>query len=486
MTRDPDAGVQEYPALATRAAGGGVSRRNGRTHTAAGAPPNGAKAPAALDATASARFMERACASIAAGDSSTMRVMPYALPLVAERGEGSRLWDIGGREYLDLNMAYGPLILGHRHPRIVEAVTRQIIERGSQLGFPTEITVRVAEKIKRLFPAMELMRFANSGTEAVASATRLARAYTRRPKVVLFEGHYHGWSEGLFNRYHAPLEDLPAGAYGQAIPGTAGMTRAIEDVLVCRWNDLDALEALLADEGEQVACVIMEPIMGNAGVVPPRPGYLHGVREATRKHGALLIFDEVITGFRVGPGGAQERYDVRPDLTVLSKALGGGYPVAAFGGSRDIMRLIADGTVFHGGVFSGNATVMAAAEAVLDEVLVDRSAMYGHLEDVGDALAAGLRQIMTDLDVPHVVNNVGPMVSLFLTDRPDAEVTGYRDARAHGRFDRFIDLQHEVQAGGVFFHPNMFEPMYLSAVHTREDVDLALERIDAGARTSLL
>jgi glutamate-1-semialdehyde 2,1-aminomutase len=415
-----------------------------------------------------------------------MRVMPYALPLVAERGEGSRLWDIGGREYLDLNMAYGPLILGHRHPRIVEAVTRQIAEHGSQLGFPTEITVRVAEKIKSLFGGMELLRFANSGTEAVASAARLARAYTGRPKVVLFEGHYHGWSEGLFNRYHAPLEDLPAGAYGPAIPGTAGMTRAMEDVLVCRWNDLDALEALLAGEGEQVACVIMEPIMGNAGVIPPLPGYLAGVREATRGHGALLVFDEVITGLRVGPGGAQERYGVRPDLTVLSKALGGGYPVAAFGGSKEIMRLIVDGTVFHGGVFSGNATVMAAAEAVLDEVLERRGAMYSHLEDIGDALAGGLRRIMTDLGVPHVVNSVGPMISLFLTEQPGVEVTGYRDARVHGRFDRFIDLQHEVQAGGVFFHPNMFEPMYLSAVHTREDVDLALERIEAGARTWLL
>jgi glutamate-1-semialdehyde 2,1-aminomutase len=221
-------------------------------------------------------------------------------------------------------------------------------------------------------------------------------------------------------------------------------------------------------------------------VIPPRPGYLAGVREATRKHGALLVFDEVITGLRVGPGGAQERYGVRPDLTVLSKALGGGYPVAAFGGSKEIMRLIVDGTVFHGGVFSGNATVMAAAEAVLDEVLERRGAMYSHLEDLGDALAGGLRRIMTDLGVPHVVNNVGPMISLFLTEEPGVEVTGYRDARIHGQFERFIDLQHEVQAGGVFFHPNMFEPMYLSAVHTREDVDLALERIEAGARTWLL
>jgi glutamate-1-semialdehyde 2,1-aminomutase len=432
----------------------------------------------------SARLMERACASLAAGDSSTMRVQPYALPLVAERGEGSRLWDADGREYIDLNMAYGPLILGHRHPRVVEAVTRQIVDAGSQLGFPTEIGVRVAEKVKRLFPGMELLRFANSGTEAIASAVRLARAYTGRAKLVMFEGHYHGWSEAVFNRYHAPLEELPAGDCGPAIPGTSGMSRALEDVIVCRWNDLDALEALLADHGEEVAAVIMEPIMGNGGVIPPQPRYLLGVREATRKHGAMLIFDEVITGMRVAAGGAQEHYDVRPDITVISKALGGGYPVAAFGAPKDIMRLVVEGEVFHGGVFSGNAVVMAAAEAVLDEVLEHADTMYPGLHDTADALAAGLRHIFSDCGVPHVVQNVGPMVSLFLVDEPDVELASYRDVRGHGKFARFIDLQHEVQRLGVFFHPNMFEPMFLSTAHTSEDVAVVLERVEVAAERS--
>jgi glutamate-1-semialdehyde 2,1-aminomutase len=433
----------------------------------------------------SARLMERACASLAAGDSSTMRVQPYALPLVAERGEGSRLWDADGREYIDLNMAYGPLILGHRHPRVVEAVTRQIADAGSQLGFPTEIGVRVAEKVKRLFPGMELLRFANSGTEAIASAVRLARAYTGRSKLVMFQGHYHGWSEAVFNRYHAPLEQLPAGDWGPAIPGTSGMSRALEDVIVCRWNDLDALEAVLAEHGEEVAAVIMEPIMGNAGVVPPRPGYLLGVREATRRHGAMLIFDEVITGMRVGAGGAQEHYDVRPDITVISKALGGGYPVAAFGASKDIMQLVVEGEVFHGGVFSGNAVVMAAAEAVLDEVLENGDTMYQGLHDTADALAVGLRHILSDCGVPHIVQNVGPMLSLFLVDEPDVELASYRDVRGHGEFARFIELQHEVQRSGVFFHPNMFEPMFLSSAHTSEDVAVVLERMEAAAERSL-
>lgn len=220
--------------------------------------------------------------------------------------------------------------------------------------------------------------------------------------------------------------------------------------------------------------------MGNAGVIPPQPGYLLGVREATRRHDAALIFDEVITGMRVGAGGAQEHYDVRPDITVISKALGGGYPVAAFGASKDIMQLVVEGTVFHGGVYSGNAVAMAAAEAVLDEVL-EHDTMYTDLHDAADMLAAGLRRILEGLDVPHVVQNVGPMLSLFLVDEPNVELTSYRAVRRHGEFARFIDFQHAVQRSGVFFHPNMFEPMYLSTAHRRDDILLALDRVEAAA-----
>jgi glutamate-1-semialdehyde 2,1-aminomutase len=395
------------------------------------------------------------------------------------------VWDVDGRRYLDLNMAYGPLILGHRHPRVVEAVTRQVAERGSQLGFPTEITVRVAEKIKTLFPGIELLRFANSGTEAIASAVRLARAYTGRRKLVMFEGHYHGWSEAVFNRYHAPLSALPSGPSGPAIPGTTGMTGALDDVIVVRWNDLDALKEVLEEHAGSIAGVLMEPIMGNAGVIPPHPGFLLGVREATRKRDTLLIFDEVITGMRVAAGGAQEHYDVRGDITVISKALGGGYPVAAFGASSEIMRPIVNGSMFHGGVFSGNAVVMAAAEAVLDEVIEKRDVMYTNLHDKGLSLARGFRRIMTDYGVPHVVHNVGPMISLFLTDQPVEDITEYRTLRRHGDFGAYVNLQHELQRAGVYMHPNMFEPLYLSTAHTLADVDAVLHHLEAAARTSL-
>jgi glutamate-1-semialdehyde 2,1-aminomutase len=434
----------------------------------------------------STQTLDRARLSLAGGDSSTMRVMPYQLPLVAEHGQGSRLWDIEGREYIDLNMAYGPLILGHRHPRVVAAVVNQLADRGSQLGFPTEISMRVAEKIKVLFPSMELMRFANSGTEAVASAVRLARAYTRRPKIVMFEGHYHGWSEAVFNRYHAPLDYLPDGPFGPAIPGTSGMTGALDDVIVARWNDLDGLEQVLDQYGSETAAVLMEPIMGNAGVVPPHPGYLLEARALAHSHGALLIFDEVITGMRVAGGGAQECYEVAPDITIISKALGGGFPTAAFGASSEIMQLIVDGTLFHGGVYSGNAMVMAAAEAVLDKILDGRETMYWHLHSVGNELADGLRQLMTALDIPHVVNNVGPMISLFLTDEWIEDISDYRAARGHGDFSSYILFQHGMQRSGVYFHPNMFEPMYLSTAHTGDEIGRVLERADAVARAFLV
>jgi glutamate-1-semialdehyde 2,1-aminomutase len=436
----------------------------------------------ALTTTKSALFMDRARKSLAGGDSSSMRVMPYQLPLVADRGEGARIWDIEGTEYIDLNMAFGPLIFGHRPPRVSRSVTRQITERGSQLGFPTEIGVRVAEKIKALFPSVELLRFANSGTEAAASAARLARAYTGRRKLVLFEGHYHGWSDSLFHRYHAGKSDLPAKGYGSAIPGTLGMGGSLEDVVVARWNNLEILEKILREHGSSIAAVMMEPVMANAGVIPPDPGFLLGVRELTRVHGALLIFDEVITGMRVAAGGAQERYDVRADITVLAKAFGGGYPVAAFGASTEIMQPIVDGTLFHGGVYSGNALVMAAAEAVLDEIGEHREAMYRDLDRAAGAFVSGLRETMTALAIPHLVTNVGPMISLFITDGAIDRVREYRDVRAHGDFARYIELQHEVQRRGVYFHPNMFEPMYLSTAHSIGDVERAVETIEIAGR----
>lgn len=437
-------------------------------------------------AAQSAKMLERGRKSIAGGDSSTMRVLPYHIPLVADRGEGGRLWDIDGNEYIDLNMSYGPLLLGHRPQQVIDAVTRQISEQGSQLGFPTEVTIRVAEKLKQLFPCIELLRFANSGTEACASAIRLARTYTGRRKLIMFEGHYHGWSEAVFTKYHAPLDMLPECGYGPAIPGTTGMSDALDDVITCQWNDLDALQRCLEEHGDEAAAVIMEPISGNAGLLMPRDGYLATVREMIHDCGGLLIFDEVITGMRVAPGGAQEHYLVSPDITVVSKAMGGGYPVGSFGASAEIMNCIANGPLFHGGVFSGNAVVMSAAEAVLDTVLADKENIYAHLHALGDQLAGGIDDIYNRLGVPHHVHHLGPLLAGLITKTDVEGLYNYRDVRRHCDFDRYIQFQHHMQRNGVYFHPNEFEPMFLSTAHTSADIDEVLERWEDGARQCLV
>jgi glutamate-1-semialdehyde 2,1-aminomutase len=431
-----------------------------------------------LSTAQSEQVLQRGRQSIAGGDSSTMRVLPYHLPLVAARGEGARVWDVDGNEYLDLNMAYGPLVLGHCPEPIIRAVTAQIAHRGSQLGFPTEISIRVAEKVKKLFPSMELLRFANSGTEADMSAVRLARAWTGRSKLIQFEGHYHGWSDAVFNRYHAPLEDLPEGPYGPAIPGTQGLNGAPRDSLIVRWNDVDGLEKCLDDHRGQVAGVIMEPVMGNAGTIPPVPGYLETVRALTKDHEALLIFDEVITGMRVAAGGAQELYDVQPDITVISKGLGGGYPVAAFGASKEIMQLIVDGKMFHGGVYSGNAVVMSAAEVVLDEILAHRVEFYEKLNRLANELTAGASRILVRAGIPHLTQHVGPMISIFLTDGQVESLNDYREVRQHCDFPKYIRLQHLMQRSGVYFHPNQFEPLFLCVAHSSEDLGIVLERFE--------
>lgn len=440
----------------------------------------------AANCSVSSEVLERAKNSLAGGDSSTMRVLPYHIPLVADRAEGCRLWDVDGNEYIDLNMSYGPLLLGHRPKAVIEAVYRQISEQGSQLGFPTEVTMRVAEKIKKLFPSIELLRFANSGTEACASAVRLARTYTGRNKLIMFEGHYHGWSEAVFTKYHAPLEELPEKGYGPAIPGTSGMGDSIKDVITVQWNDLDALERALAEHGHEVCAVIMEPISGNAGLLMPKDGYLATVREMAHDCGALLIFDEVITGMRVSPGGAQEHYLVTPDITVMSKAMGGGYPVSAFGASAEMMQCIVKGPLFHGGVFSGNAIVMSAAEAVLDTVLADKEGIYGHLHAVSDQLANGVKDIYSRLNIPAQVNHLGPLMAAMITKEETDGLYNYRDVRRHGDFERYIQFQHWMQQRGVYFHPNEFEPMFLSIAHSSSDIDEVLERWEEGARQCLV
>ena len=426
-------------------------------------------------------FLERAKQSLAGGDSSTMRVLPYQDPLVAERARGSRVWDVGGREFVDMNMAYGPLLFGHCPAEVIVSVTRQISERGSQLGFPTEISTRVAEKIKVLFPSIELLRFSCSGSEAVNSAIRLARTYTGKSTIIVFEGSYHGSTDAVFHRYHCEVDQLSNKGYGLCLPGTKGMNGAPFDLVVCS-NDFDSVERCVAEYGDSLAGIICEPMQGNAGVIPPQPGFLELLKELTYANDALLIYDEVITGMRIAPGGAQELYEVRPDITVIAKVLGGGYPCSAFGASKEIMDVVVRGDMFHGGVYSGNAAVMAAADAMLTKIIAESETTYPYLYDISDYLANGLRDVFGRHGVPCVIQNEGPVLSPFLTDGKIESITNYRQVKEHCQFDKYIRLQHQLQHNGVFFHPNQFEPWFPSTAHTKSDIDLVLNCMEDAVR----
>ncbi|GMW03127.1 MAG: glutamate-1-semialdehyde 2,1-aminomutase [Candidatus Hydrogenedentota bacterium] len=407
-----------------------------------------------------------------------MRVLPYHLPLVVERARGASIWDADGHELIDMNMGYGPLLFGHCPEFINRAIIQELNQRGTQLGFPHELAFRTAELVKQSFPSVDLLRFTSTGTEAGQTAVRLARAYTGRPLIVLFEGHYHGSSEGVFHRYHATPADLQTRAGYESIPGTRGMSRSIECALVIPWNDTPVLESVLQAHGHEVAAIVMEPVMGNAGVIAPVPGFLEDVRGLADRYGALLIFDEVITGFRVARGGAQELYGVHPDLTMFSKAIGGGVPLGAIGGRHDVMKQLADGTVFHGGVYSGNPLSLAAALAVQEHYDARGTVLYDELWSAASRLAFGLERLFRDAGVCAAISHVGPMLSCWLLDDASAGVPhDYRSAASRTLHERYIRLQHASQLAGVYFHPNRFEPWYLSTAHTPDVVDTVLERL---------
>jgi glutamate-1-semialdehyde 2,1-aminomutase len=423
--------------------------------------------------------LSRAKESVAGGESSTMRVLPYHLPLVIARAEGPYIWDVDGNQLVDMNMAYGPLIFGHRHPIITAAIRQELDCRGTILGFPHLLSHQVAELIKKSFKSIDKLRFSSSGTEVIQTAIRLARAFTGRSKIVLFEGHYSGSAEAVFHKYHASIEELDRNGRGRPLPGTAGMgPNAPAAAHLLPWNDPDALHEYLAEHGAETAAVLMEPVMGNAGVIPPEEGYLTAVRDATRQCGAVLILDEIITGFRVARGGAQERFGVAADLTTLSKAMNGGMPASAIGGRAEILNLLADGTVFHGGVYSGNPLSLAAALAVQTEYERNGAAIYRALEEASDRLATGLKNLFAQRGIPVLVQHVGAMLSLsFLRAGGVERVRNYRELRRIAWTERYIAFQHEAQRRGVYFHPNPFEPWYLSTTHTSDVVDEVLDRL---------
>jgi len=381
-------------------------------------------------------------------------------PFIA-RGDGARITDVDGRAYLDFVGSWGPLILGHAPAAVVEAIT-ETARRGTSYGAPTELEVRMAETISAAYPSMEMVRLVSSGTEAAMSAIRLARGATGRDVLVKFDGGYHGHADSL-------LVKAGSGGATFSIPDSRGVPAALAALTVTlEFNDVAGLRDLFRRRGGEIAAVIVEPVAGNMGVVPPAPGFLEALREVTAEHGALLIFDEVITGFRIAYGGAQERYGVRPDLTCLGKIIGGGLPVGAYGGGHAVMANVAPlGGVYQAGTLSGNPLAVAAGLATL--AALRTSGIYERLEDLGARLELGMREAARKAGVALTVNRVGSMLTSFFCQGP---VTDYTSAR-RADTKRYATFFHSMLERGVYLAPSQFEAAFVSLAHSDADLEHA-------------
>ena len=414
----------------------------------------------ALNTERSRELFQRAERVIPGGVNSPVRAFRSVGgdPLFIQRGEGACLVDVDGNRYVDFVCSWGPLIFGHAHPQIV-AAAEGAVARGTSYGAPTPLEVEFAEAVCAVVPSVEMVRLVNSGTEAVMSAIRLARAFTGRERIVKFEGGYHGHFDALLAKGGSGIATL-------GLPDTPGVPREFAALThSLPYNDASAAEGLLSERGQEIACVIVEPVAGNMGVVPPQPGFLERLREATRRHGALLVFDEVITGFRVAYGGAQERYGVMPDLTTLGKIIGGGFPLAAYGGRRDIMAQMApSGPVYQAGTLSGNPVAVAAGLEMMK--LLRRPGLYQELEEKGAALQAGLGEAAARAGVPVAVNRIGSMLTAFFTDRP---VTDYASAKTSDT-TRYAAFFRGMLERGFYLAPSQFEAAFVSDAHTSEQI----------------
>lgn len=422
----------------------------------------------------SAAYFDIARRTIPGGVNSTARALwsgwtPH--PLFVAEGQGSRVTDVDGNTYIDYLLGLGPMILGHRPMAVTEAVVRFITERGTVFALPTADEAVLAEKIVAAIPSVEQVRLCNTGTEAVLYATRLARAFTKRQKIIRFEGMYHGFSDGVYWSKHPAIAKAGPDDQPVAVPQGPGMPKGVEEnLIILPWNDVDALERAFAREADNIAAVLTEPVMCNTGCILPKPGYLEAMREITARHGSLLIFDEVITGFRLGLAGAQGRLGIKPDLSVFAKGLGGGFPVAAMGGRADIMALVADGRVSMAGTYTANGIAVAAANAALDTLSAPGT--YARLDAVSDRLRLGLQTVFDEVGLPAEVVGLGPLMQVWFTRQP---IRNYRDAERHADQALFDRWWRGMLARGVLFHPGAYENLFVSTAHSMADIEATLE-----------
>jgi glutamate-1-semialdehyde 2,1-aminomutase len=429
--------------------------------------------------TRSREWFDRAQQSLVEGVNSPSRgaTMYTAGPIVLERGQGSHVWDADSNEYVDFMMSFGALLQGHAHPTLVKTVSEAMAE-GSHFAAATSAEVEAAERFRRMVPSAEVVRFTNTGSEATMLALRLARAHTGRRKFLKFEGHYHGWYDPyLLNAHSHPPEQLGPLKNPARIPDSDGIPPStFDDVVLAPWNDVAALESVLKQHGHDLAAVITEPIMANMGCILPRDGYLHRLRELTRDCGAMLILDEVVTGFRYALGGCQEYYCVRPDLSTFGKALGAGFPVGAVAGPRSIMERLrwSENMVLHYGTFNGHRLTMKVVVANLD--LLSRENMYRKLHAVGDAAIAGLREVFRRRQVKAIVQGFGPMFQIYFTQR-DA-IHDYRDYCKHVDAKLYSRFVHRLLDRGIYMTPSNGLHWIISTAHTDADVQALLESAD--------
>lgn len=421
----------------------------------------------------SAALQERAEKLFPGGVNSPVRAF-HAVggkPPFLMRAEGAYLWDADSNRYIDYFGSWGPMILGHAFPPVVEAM-REAAARSASFGASTAAEGDLAEMVVAAYPSIAKLRFVSSGTEATMSAIRLARAFTGRKYVIKFEGCYHGHADSL-------LVKAGSGVATFGIPGSAGVPEeAVHFTLALPYNDLGAVEAAFAQHNGEIACVIVEPVVGNAGCIPPRAGYLEGLRALTKKHGALLIFDEVMTGFRVSLGGAQELYGIHPDMTTLGKILGGGLPCGAFGGRAEIMDQLAPlGPVYQAGTLSGNPLAMAAGIAMIGYLRQHRTEVYAKLEKLSAKVVDGIVQPARDAGVPMTANRVGAMFTWFFTGDPVTDFTSAARSDTH----RFGAFHRALLDAGVWLPPSQYEAAFLSSAHTDADVEQTI----AAARAAL-